>query len=51
MRQEMLDEQRSLGPLICIRETANQSVVVSASIENQALPNFVGAGVVLVNIG
>ena len=41
MRQEVLDEQRSIRPLIGIGHSANEPVIVAAGVEHQALPHFV----------
>ena len=42
MRQEVLDEQRSISPLIGIGHSADEAVIVATGIEHQALPHFVG---------
>jgi len=46
----MLHEQRALGPLIRVRETANQTVIIAASIENEALSDFIRAGIVSTHV-
>jgi len=41
MRQEVFDEQRSISPLIGIGHSTNETVIVAAGIEHQALPHFI----------